>query len=74
MNRTPPLFLGFVVPLRTAASVAGRGCARFGFRNLEFALRGRTYWPGGSLKLARVFCSACFSASASKKASVDSAP
>jgi hypothetical protein len=30
--------------------------------------------PGDSLKLARAFCSACCSASASKKASVDSAP
>ncbi len=30
--------------------------------------------PTGSLKLVRVFCSACISASASRKASVDSAP
>ena len=32
------------------------------------------HFPAGSLKLVRVFCSACISASDSRKASVDSAP
>ena len=49
------------------------GPMRLAWRVVVFKL-GNSYVTGDSLKLVSVFCSARFSASASRKASVDSAP